>query len=68
VRDIKYDIGYWGRTEALALREPEGPDVLRLDELPNLVDLMEDYEMNLHFSMPDTREDCSKQAWEDSYD
>jgi len=38
-----------------------------VDELPNLVDLMEDYETNLHLSMHDAREELL-QAWEDSYD
>ena len=40
-----------------------------VDELPNLVDLMEDYETNLHLSMHDAREgEELLQAWEDSYD
>ena len=38
-----------------------------VDELPNLVDLMEDYETNLHLSMHDARKELL-QAWEDSYD
>jgi len=38
-----------------------------VDELPNLVDLMEDYETNFHFSMHDAREELL-QAWEDSYE
>ena len=40
---------------------------LFVDELPNLVDLMEDYETNLHVSMRDAREELL-QAWEDLYD
>jgi len=64
VRDI-----YWGHTvpytEALWVSSLK--DLMFFDdELPNLVDLMEDYETNLHLSMHDAR-DKLLQAWEDSY-
>jgi len=37
-----------------------------VDELPNLVDLMEDYETNLHFSMHHDAHEELLQAWKDS--
>jgi len=37
------------------------------DELPNLVDLMEEYETNLHYSMHEARE-AFIEAWDDIED
>jgi len=51
----------------LGVGEPAGPDVLRRRAAEPVVDLMEDNETNLIFSMHDARKELL-QAWEDLND